>query len=149
MVQGGRIRNFRSLNVRVGFGQNGFFADFFFGRRIFSRILSPDFFSSFLWEKVPRKILQENPRQKPPNFIQQKSPTHFCRGAGPINMLSAGHVVESACHALSSGTMRAVRPSSQSECHPALEEVRVAQLRNGQSTIRPKIITLHHVIFKN
>ena len=32
---------------------------------------------------MPRKILQENPRQNPPNFIQQKSPTHFCRGAGP------------------------------------------------------------------
>ena len=57
----------------------------FLGRRIFSRILSPDFFSSFLWEKVPRKILQVNPRQNPPNFIQQKSPTHFCRGAGPTD----------------------------------------------------------------
>ena len=54
------------------------------GRRIFSRILSSDFFSSFLWEEVPRKILQENPRQNPPKFIQQKSPTHFsCRGAVP------------------------------------------------------------------
>ena len=42
-----------------------------------------DFFSSFLWEKVPRKILQENPRQNPPKLTQQKSPTHFCRGAGP------------------------------------------------------------------
>ena len=47
------------------------------------RILSPDFFSSFLWEKVPRKILQENPRQNLPKFILQKSPTHFCNGAGP------------------------------------------------------------------
>ena len=53
------------------------------GRRIFSRIFSPDLFSSFLWEKVPRKILQENPRQNPPKFIQQKSLTHFCRGSGP------------------------------------------------------------------
>ena len=32
-----------------------------------------------------RKILQENPRQNPPKFILQKSPTHFCRGAGPRN----------------------------------------------------------------
>ena len=40
-------------------------------------------FSSFLWEKVPRKILQENPWQNPPKSIQQKSPTTFCRGAGP------------------------------------------------------------------
>ena len=45
----------------------------FLGRRSFSRIFSPDFFSSFLWEKVPRKILQENPRENPPKFIQQKS----------------------------------------------------------------------------
>ena len=42
----------------------------FLGRRIFPRIFSPDFFFSFLWEKVPRKssrkILQKlyakNPR---------------------------------------------------------------------------------------
>ena len=32
--------------------------------------------------KVPRKILQENPRQNPPTFAQN-SPTHFCRGARP------------------------------------------------------------------
>ena len=56
----------------------------FLGRRIFSRIFSPDYFSSFLWEKCPGKILQGNPRQNPPKFIQQKSPTHFCRGAGPM-----------------------------------------------------------------
>ena len=56
----------------------------FLGRRISSRILS-GFFSSSLWEKVPRKILQENPRQNPPKFIQQKSPTHFCRRAGPTD----------------------------------------------------------------
>ena len=55
----------------------------FLGRRIFPRILSPDFLS-FLWGKVLRRILQENPRQKPPkSIIQQKSPTHFCRGAVP------------------------------------------------------------------
>ena len=30
-----------------------------------------------------RKILQENSRQNPPKCIPQKSPTHFCRGAGP------------------------------------------------------------------
>ena len=49
----------------------------FLSRRIFSRIFSPDFFSSFLWEKVPRKILQENPRENPPKFIQQKSSDTF------------------------------------------------------------------------
>ena len=42
-------------------------------RRIFSRIFSSDFFSSFLWEKVLRKILHENPLE----FIQQKSSNTF------------------------------------------------------------------------
>ena len=52
-------------------------------RRIFLRIFSPDFFSSFLWGKSAQKIPPRNPRQNPPKFIQQKSPTHFCRLAGP------------------------------------------------------------------
>ena len=64
-------------------GRTDFFAAFYFSRRIFPRIFSPDLFSSSLWEKVPRKILQDNPRQNPPKIIQQKSPTHFCRGVGP------------------------------------------------------------------
>ena len=66
-----------------------------FRRTDFSRIFifePPDFFAdfvtgffSFLWEKVPRKILlQQNPRQNPPKCVQQKSPTHFCREAGQI-----------------------------------------------------------------
>ena len=32
---------------------------------------------------MPRKILLENPQHNPPKFLQQKSRTHFCRGAGP------------------------------------------------------------------
>ena len=48
------------------------------------RIFSPHFFCG----KVPRKILQENPWQNPPNVIQQKSLTQICRGAGP-NIISA------------------------------------------------------------
>ena len=66
------------------------------GRTDFSRIYifgPPDFFADFVdgffllifVGKVHRKILQENPRQNPPKFIQQKSLTHFCRGAGPQN----------------------------------------------------------------
>ena len=65
-----------------------------FGRTDFSRVVffePPDFVADFVAGffllifvgKVPRKILQENPRQYPPNFIQQKSPTIFCRGARP------------------------------------------------------------------
>ena len=74
-------------SLRVGFWQNGFFADFYF-------LGPPDFFADFIAgfflifvEKVPRKILQENPQQNPLKYIQQKSPTHFCRGAGPNSQL--------------------------------------------------------------
>ena len=45
-------------------------------------IFSPDFFSSFLWEKVPRKILQENPGKILQNLYNNNPPTHFCRLAG-------------------------------------------------------------------
>ena len=49
--------------VRAGFRQNGFFADFYFwAAGLFRGCFSPDFFSSFLWEKVPRK----NPPGKSP-----------------------------------------------------------------------------------
>ena len=76
---------------RVGFWQNGFFADFYFWAAGFFRgFCRRIFFPSFLWRKVHRKILQENPRQNPPKFIQQKSPTHFCRGAGPTLWLVTG-----------------------------------------------------------
>ena len=54
------------------FGPLDFFMDFVAGF----------FLLIFFVGKVPRKILQENPRQNPPKFIQQKSPTHFCRGPG-------------------------------------------------------------------
>ena len=55
-----------------------------FGRPDFSRIcifgppdFFADFFASFLWKKCPEKILQENPREDPPKFIQQKSSDTF------------------------------------------------------------------------
>ena len=86
----------------------------FLSRRIFSRIFSPDFFSSFLWEKVPKTILQENPRENPPKFIQQKSPTHFCRGAGPKNAGAALCVrVRSENATVQKHTRRPQRPHSR------------------------------------
>ena len=92
----------------------------FLSRRIFSRIFSPDFFSSFLWEKVPRKILQENPRENPPKFIQQKSPTHFCRGAGPKNFVlsKAQHLQKKGCklHKNRKLTMQVVVLASRKRC---------------------------------
>ena len=57
------------------FEPTGFFADFVVGF----------FLLIFCGKKVPRKILQENPRRNRPKSIQQKSPTHFWRGAGPTN----------------------------------------------------------------
>ena len=71
--------------IKFGPAQNRFFGGFFFflSRRIFLRISLPECFSSFMWEKAPRKILQENLWQNPPKLMQQKSPTHSCRGAGP------------------------------------------------------------------
>ena len=69
------------------FGRTDFSRIFIFGSRILGCRI---FFSSFLWEKVPRKILQENPRENPPKFTQQKSPTHFCRGPFQKNRSKVG-----------------------------------------------------------
>ena len=74
---------FRTAFLGSVSGRTEFLRILFLSRRISSRILSPDLFSSFLWEKLPRKILHEIPQQNPPKFVQQKSPTTFCRGAGP------------------------------------------------------------------
>ena len=73
------------------FGRTDFSRIFILSRRIFSRIFEPpDFFSSFLWGKVLRKILQENPRQNhPPNFIQQKSQHISAEGSGQKRGVSA------------------------------------------------------------
>ena len=54
----------------------------FLGRRIFSRIFSPDFFSSFLWEKVPEKSSRKIPGKILQNLYNKNPPTHFCRLAG-------------------------------------------------------------------
>ena len=75
---GGLFPPFQFLAERILFAEIFIWAAGFFRR--FSRRM---FFCSFLWQKVPRKILRENPWQNPPSFILQKSPTHFCRGAGP------------------------------------------------------------------
>ena len=53
-------------------------------RRIFSRIFSPDFFLLIFVGKSAQKNPPGKSPAHPPEFIQQKSPTHFCRGAGPI-----------------------------------------------------------------
>ena len=72
-----------------GFGRTDFSRSFYFWAAGFFRGFSRRIFSPhFCGKKVPRKILQENPRKNPPKFIQQKSsdtflqPTQFCRMAG-------------------------------------------------------------------
>ena len=76
-----------------------------FGRTDFSRIFifePPDFFADFLAGffllilvgKVFRKILQENPRENPPNFIQQKSSNTFLQiGRGKDSVRGYIHVL--------------------------------------------------------
>ena len=59
----------------------------FLGRRIFPRIFSPDLFSSFLWEKVPREILQEIPGKILPK-LYNKNPRDIS-AEGPGQQLSA------------------------------------------------------------
>ena len=60
----------RTLLLGSVFGRTDFFADFVAG-----------FFSSFLWGKVPRKILQENPRQKSSKIYTTKIPDTFLQRA--------------------------------------------------------------------
>ena len=73
--------------LRVGFWQqNGFFADISFWAAGFFRGFCRQNVSHFCGEKVSRKILQEKPRENPPKFLQQKTPTHFCRGAVPTTL---------------------------------------------------------------
>ena len=71
-----------TLNIlRVGFWQNGFFVDFYFLAAGFCRgFCRRIVFSSFLRGRVPRKILQENPRQHPPNLYSKIPDTFLQRG---------------------------------------------------------------------
>ena len=61
-----------------GFGRTDLSRILLFELPIFSRILSPEFSPYFCGGggKVVRKILQENPRQNPPQFIA-KNPRHL------------------------------------------------------------------------
>ena len=71
-------------DVGVGFWQDGFFVDFdFWAAGFFSRILSPDFFSSFLWGKSAQK----NP---PPGKAPAKSSKKFFSTKIPDTFLQRG-----------------------------------------------------------
>ena len=76
-------------SFRAGFWNNGPFADFYvWAAGFFSRILSPDFSSSFLWEKVPRKILQKIPGTILYN-LYNKNPRHISAEGLPKSSLGA------------------------------------------------------------
>ena len=79
---GSRGQNLGPVHGRMDFSRififepPDFFADFF----------SSDFFSSFFVGKSAQKNPPRKSWENPPKFIQQKSPTHFCRGAGPTKL---------------------------------------------------------------
>ena len=77
--------NTLAKSLRSDFGRTDFSQIFILGAAGFFRGFVARFFSSSLWEKVPRKILQENPRQILQNF-HNKNPRHIsAEGAGPKN----------------------------------------------------------------
>ena len=70
-------------NFRVGSWQNGFFADFNFRAAGFFRGFCRRIFSPhFCGEKVPRKILQENPRQILQNLYNKNPRQNSAEGSG-------------------------------------------------------------------
>ena len=94
-----------------------------FGRTDFSRIFifePPDFFRGFsrrifsphfFGEKVPRKILQENPRENPPKFIQQKSSDTFLQ-------IGRGNISWTMVHGLELSPL----PQKKMSCRPRLQD---------------------------
>ena len=79
-------RSYLPSKFRVSFCQNGYFRRFpFLSRRIFSRILSPDLFSSFSWEKCPEKSSKKIPGKILQN-LYNKNPRHIsAEGPGQQN----------------------------------------------------------------
>ena len=92
-----RCAQLYSRIFRVSFWQNGFFADFYFWAARYFADFVAGFFSSSLWEKCPEKSSRKIPRRNPPKFIQQKSPTHFCRGAQFYSKMAPNKCTSSGC----------------------------------------------------
>ena len=88
IIQGAARRAFpRNVDHFLGsdFGRTDFSRIFIFGPPDFSRILSPDFFSSFLWKKcpekssrkIPGKILQNLYNKNPQQLSAEGPGQHF------------------------------------------------------------------------
>ena len=83
MWGGGGVSKFRA-----GFRQNGFFfrGFLFLGRRILFADFFADFLAGFFLVFVGKSAQKNPPRKslaKSSQIYATKSPTHFCRGAGP------------------------------------------------------------------
>ena len=79
-----------AVKIRVGFWQNGFFADFYFWAAGFLRGFSRRTFSPhFCGKKCPEKSSspEKSPR-KSFNIYNKNPPTHFCRMAGAMKIAS-------------------------------------------------------------
>ena len=89
----GKLRGFDDLlhfvsleTVRVRFLAERIFRGFLFlGRRIFSRIFSPDFFSSFLWGKSAQKNPPGKSPAKSSKIYTTKIPDAFLQRVRPKN----------------------------------------------------------------
>ena len=85
----GRKRQKKSWNLRAGFRQNGFFADFYFWAAGFFRGFSRRIFSPhFCGKKCPEKSSRKIPGKILQNLYDKNPPTHFCRLAGARNQVS-------------------------------------------------------------
>ena len=74
-----------TIIFRVGFWQNGFFADFYFWAAEFFREFSRRIFSPhFCGKKCPEKSSRKIPAKILQNLYNKNPPTHFCRMAGAI-----------------------------------------------------------------
>ena len=75
-----------TINFRVGFWQNGFFADFYFWAAGFFRGFPRRIFSPhFCGKKCPEKSSRKIPAKILQNLYNKNPPTHFCRMTGAIN----------------------------------------------------------------
>ena len=96
-----------------GFGRTDFVVDFYVLAAGFPR---PIFSPHFCGEKVPRKILQENPLQNPLQNLYSKSPRHISAEGPTKNVIGKGcgscSVSGSKCKALREGEKGAFRKSS-------------------------------------
>ena len=130
--------------IRVGFWQNGFFADFYFWAAGFFRGFSRRiFFSSVLWEKCPEKSSRKIPEKILQNLYNKNPPTHFCRLAGATININTKAKAKNYFWRINFTLMSVSTASSwetgRSSCGFLPEHASIFWL--GQNTVRVKILT--------